>query len=716
MLHSNGSIPQTHYDMNLPFMDELMRHLLWTGDLQMAKATWPVIQRHLAYEKRLFDRDGLYEGYACIWASDGLKYNGGGTAHSSAYNFFHNQMAARLAKLIGEDPTPYEKEAQRIHDAMEQQLWLADRGWFGEYKDLLGLKRVHPDAALWSIYHAIDSLVPDAFQQYQLLRYVDTQIAHIPVRGNGVPAGDWFQIPESNWLPYEWSLNNVVTGESAHTALAFWQGGQPEKAWRLWMGMILDAMYMGRCPGDLPNLSQYDANRGETYRDFGDAVGITSRSLIEGLFGIAPDALAGEVTIRPGFPSDWDHASIRTPDIFYSFQHDADGDHYMIEPKFAKPMKVKLICRARGDRLDAVRVNEQEKTWHCAADSVGQPWITIECDDAPRWDVDIRWSGEAPTPPPTPRKVDLGGELEGRIAPATVIEVRDPQNALSGTKTGDHEVSGSATGTPGHRTVFAKVGQGDLAWWLPIDFEICEATSAPPPLPRAAVKFQTIDLSGLFNDQVTQIFRNRYLSPRSPYCSLEIPIQGIGTWSSPRLTADIDDSGLRRAAKNDMLMLPGNIPIRTPMTGKNIAFTSQWDNYPREISVALSGSASHAWLMLAGSTNPMQTQIDNGEIVVAYADGTSQRLALRNPDNWWPIEQDYFTDDFAFRRDGPNPLRVELGTGRIYVPKGDGHIPAGGAATVLDLPLNSGKSLKSLTVRSLSNEVVIGLMSLTLAR
>ena len=40
----------------------------------------------------------------------------------------------------------------------------------------------------------------------------------------------------------------------------------------------------------------------------------------------------------------------------------------------------------------------------------------------------------------------------------------------------------------------------------------------------------------------------------------------------------------------------------------------------------------------------------------------------------------------------------------------------GGAATVLDLPLDPEKELKSLTVRTLANEVVIGLMGVTLAR
>jgi hypothetical protein len=124
---------------------------------------------------------------------------------------------------------------------------------------------------------------------------------------------------------------------------------------------------------------------------------------------------------------------------------------------------------------------------------------------------------------------------------------------------------------------------------------------------------------------------------------------------------------------------------------------------------------------MAGSTGAMQSRFDNGEVVVAYADGTMQQLPLHNPTNWWPIDQDYFIDDFAFRRDEPIPPRVDLKTGKIRILdvdefKGKGGRVPGGAATVLDLPLNPAKALKSLTVRALANEVVIGLMSVTLAR
>ena len=118
----------------------------------------------------------------------------------------------------------------------------------------------------------------------------------------------------------------------------------------------------------------------------------------------------------------------------------------------------------------------------------------------------------------------------------------------------------------------------------------------------------------------------------------------------------------------------------------------------------------------------MQSRLDNGEVIVTYSDGTTARLALNNPANWWPIDQDYFIDDYQFHREGPIPPRVDLKTGKVrlldeseFKGKGKTNIP-GGAATVLDLPLAPGKTLKSLTVRTLCNDVVIGLMSVTLER
>ena len=131
---------------------------------------------------------------------------------------------------------------------------------------------------------------------------------------------------------------------------------------------------------------------------------------------------------------------------------------------------------------------------------------------------------------------------------------------------------------------------------------------------------------------------------------------------------------------------------------------------------------------MAGSTNHMQSRIDNGLVIATYADNTTDTLALRNPDNWCPIEQDYYVDGKAFCTAEPRPYRVCLGQtnsdGRLLVSRdlgrelglhgADGRYIRGGAAQLLRMPLNPGKQLRSLTLRTLSNDVVIGLMGVTL--
>lgn len=667
-IHSNGDLSKNHYDMNLVAVDAFFRHLLWTGDTNYAREMWPVIERHFAWERRLFRREfgpdklPLYEAYAAIWASDDLNYNGGGTAHASAYNYFANTMAARVAKMLGKDPTIYENEATLILRGMNEYLWLAADGNFAESKDLLGLQLVHPNSGLWTFYHTLDSEVSTPAQAWQMSRWIDKNIAHIPIRGANVPDENLFTLPETSWLPYQWSLNNVVMAEAAHTALGFWQANRPETAFQLFKGELLDSMFLGLCPGNLGCMTSHDMARGEAQRDFADAIGVNSRALVEGLFGIKPDALAGELKIVPGFPEGWNHASIRHPDFNLEFRRSGLKETYRVESKFAKPMELDLQIAALRTALEA-NVNGKSAQWNWVGNIYGVRRIEIKSPAAEKFEVVINWQGELPAANPGPE-----------VAPPAPEKI------------------------------------------VPFDWN--QKISADKG-------FTSINLAPFFNDRVTQIFRNDYRSPRSPFASLASPKQGIGGWCEPNASFDVDDSGLRaRAAKNGgKIILPDGIPLATPGAAgeKNIIYTSQWDNYPREVSVPLAGKSSHAFLLMAGSTGALQSQFDNGEIIIAYADGSTEKMPLRNPTNWWPIDQDYFTDDFAFRRAGPLPPRVDLRTGKIRLLdakafKGPGGKIPGGAATVLELPLDQNKALRSLTVRALANEVVIGLMSVTLAR
>ena len=321
-----------HYDMNLNYIDGLLWHLSYDADERKLREFWPILKSHLEWEKRNFDPDGdhLYDAYCCIWASDALYYNGGAVTHSSAYNYRGNRLAARIAQLIGEDDTKYRLEAESILKAMNERLWMDDRGHWAEYQDLMGLKRLHKSAALWTIYTPIDCGASSPEQAYRATKYVDRDIPHIPIVVNKVDTIG-YTISTTDWMPYAWSTNNVAHEEVANMALAYFQSGRNNEGFHLLKSDLTDEMLLGKSPGNFGQISHYDRERNEAYRDFGDNVGITSRAIINGLFGITPDALYGQCIIKQAFPDEWNEANIQTPFLSYSYKREGNRDIYHIE-------------------------------------------------------------------------------------------------------------------------------------------------------------------------------------------------------------------------------------------------------------------------------------------------------------------------------------------------------------------------------------------------
>lgn len=714
-----------HYNMNLCYIDQLFWHLNWTGDLEYAKKIWPVIARSLVWEKRNYDpdNDGLYDAYACIWASDALYYNSGAVTHSTAYNYRANKLAAMIAEKIGVDAMPYLLESKKIIDAVNARLWIAKKGHWAEFQDFMGAKKLHESAAIWTIYHAIDSDLHDAFQGYQATRYIDAEIPQIPVVPNGLDEAGLYTISTTNWLPYSWSINNVAFAEVMHTSLAYWQAGRNEAAFNLLKSSVLDGMYLGASPGNIGQISYYDAARGECYRDFGDPIGVASRALVEGLFGITPDAMNQKLVIRPGFPAAWNHASIAAPYLDFAFKRNKNIDTYSIKQQFKQPLNVKLQVKALSDSIVSVTCNGKSAQWTILEQANVYPIVQIEVANATN--VEIVWGGKAITSSINEYATRQGQAFE-YVNDGVVANVYDPQSVVADLKIVDNKITGTVKGETGYRTIFAETKRGQMKWWRPINVYIEKiVTDTYVPFTNlVAAKCETINIDNFFNDSVTNVFKNKYLSPRSPFTTLQIPTQGIGEWCHPNTTADIDDSGMRKLVANNVLKTSIGIPFRMPADGRNIVFTTLWDNFPNAITLPLSGSASNAYLLMAGTTNHMQCHFVNGRVVATYTDGSADTLELINPDNWCPIEQDFFVDGKAFKLNTPRHYRLHLKTGMVSnnlekelgIDGVYGRRIDGGAGVLIDMPLDKSKTLKSLTIETCANDVVIGLMSITLQR
>ncbi|WP_379963168.1 DUF4450 domain-containing protein [Epilithonimonas sp. UC225_85] len=786
----NDNTKPHHYDMNLVFFDQMFSHFNYTGDKEFLKKMWPTMVRHMDWEKRNFKRGDLYDAYAAIWASDALQYSGGKVTHTSAYNYRANREMAKLAKIIGENPQPYEQEADAILKAMKNQLWIKNKGYFAEYKDTLGNQIVHDKPGIWSIYHVSDAFILNEFEDYQNLQYINNYTPKIPITVKGVDNKEYFTLATTNWQPYDWSINNVALAENLQTALAYWQAGRTEDAYRLWKGNLVESMYYGISPGNFEQLSHYDAFRGELYRDFADPIGVASRTLTEGLFGVYPNLLENKISIKPGFPKDWNSAELKLPDWEYQFTRTSKKTEYLFKSKYQNQVALEMQIPVNYSNIRSVKVNGKNVDWKVKPNSILQPIIQFETPKGKDFKIEINYSDEELKSEQTDYVNYISENLQLNFnSKKKIKDVLDPQELVKNRNGNQFNLIQEER----KGTFFVQVEQNGTTWWQPVNvdirfplgtkwvnkklqiqsksssqingklsvnglnktFSIQKNQSASIEIPVNFLskgtnsieldyngikqnievtdweienqgQFNTISLASKYNEKVTDIFNQKYLSPRLKVPTLQLPWQGIGNWCYPLITAQIDDSGLMNKRKNGKVDFLG-IPFLIDKSDKNIAFASQWDNYPDSIEIPLNGKGKKIYFLMAGSTNPMQSQIVNGKITVQYVDGSTSELELKNPTNWWPIEQDLFDDNFAFEiPDDKIPYRVKLKTGELY--KGgtlskyssikgftDRQVD-GGAATILDLPIDANKELKSIKLTAVSNDVVIGMMSATVLK
>jgi hypothetical protein len=151
------------------------------------------------------------------------------------------------------------------------------------------------------------------------------------------------------------------------------------------------------------------------------------------------------------------------------------------------------------------------------------------------------------------------------------------------------------------------------------------------------------------------------------------------------------------------ILAGAGVPFPAPAAGKNIAFTSLWDNWPHQISVPVNKSGKAIWFLVCGTTNPMEVRISNAQLRMTYADGVVEKLDLVPPFNFWTLcplsgnDYDYKRDAFSLPKVPPTTVQLGMNCRAILLP----------------WKLRPGVALKDVTLECLSNEVVIGLMGAT---
>ena len=213
------------YNMQECALDMMLYYIEWTGDLETAEKFFDDMCSMAEWERRTFDPDddGLYQNVLNTWISDGHNYNGAGCAQSSAYNYRANLVLAKIAKRIGRDGSFFEKQAEKIKKALNEKLWIANKGVIAESLDTIGNCQIHPSVELATVYHVIDSDMIDGLRAYRTLKFTENHIQNVVT-----PGTEGRLCYSSNWLPKQYSNCGIFPSENAHLALAYFKVGLKE--------------------------------------------------------------------------------------------------------------------------------------------------------------------------------------------------------------------------------------------------------------------------------------------------------------------------------------------------------------------------------------------------------------------------------------------------------------------------------------------------------
>jgi len=680
----------TRYDMQTQFFDQCCREWRATADPALEKLLLPMLELHLQWAKECFDPDGdgLYESYINSWPTDSQWYNGGGTVEESAYIYYQRRAAADMCRRAGRntDAARHDAEGDKIHAALDRVLWLKDKGQYAAYIEQGGLKRVHDDAWVYSEHLPIEAGLATPMQAWQAMYYTDWAMEKYKL-----PYGGEMR-QTSNWVPGQWSVRELFHGDNFAMALGYFLAGQGDEGWELLRGTMLESMYGDPTPkngygnGMANEICPGGLNQPKCSIDFNDITSMFCRTVVEGLFGYRPDYPNGIVTISPAFPSAWTNASIKTPDYSLGFKQDGDVDRYHIGLARAAKMSVRLPIRA--STVKSVAVNGADVKWKI------EPWagygmLMVELPESNKAAVSIMLTGRSPQV--------LTAMVEKRVGSTLKLATGiDPQDCLG------------PDAKPGRHMAFARVERGNVPYYKVFKVSVTdpegEARQAAKQLSKAPAdaKWNSIAMDGVFNGDVRKIFQQKYASPRPATVSCRMGYDGWSAWTFQPWKIKVPEITLARPG--EPVTTPQGVPFGKPGAEKNIAFTSLWDNWPKSVAVPVNAGGEAVWLLVCGNTNPMQGRIANAVLRFRYADGQEETLELVPPLNFWSlclfggVDYDYKRDGFALPKEPPP--QVKLGENC--------------RAMVYGWRLRPGVELKEVSLETLSQEVVIGLMGVSI--
>ena len=704
---------QVFYNMQTQFFDQIVEEYRWTADPELVKFFRHALDLHLIWVRDCFDPDGdgVYESYINVWPTDSQWYNGGGTAEETSYAYRGHLAARDMALQAGDTAAVdyHNKMLEKIKNGFFKKLWITNKGYSGSYREQGGHERLHENPWLYSIFLPVDAGLTSPVQAIESVYYSEWALQNDSISTGGR------KVWTSNWVPPVWSTRQLWPGDNYHLALSYFKAGLPNDGWDIMRGTFMQGGFNGLVPGNLGD------PQGGT--DFGDCVHSFTRTLVSGLFGYNPDYPNGMVRISPQFPTEWNHASIELPDVKIAFDRKGNKINYSF--KLAHAANIELFIPVQCDGIKNVTADGKSTAWELLP-GAGRSILHLKLSKSVKAAISIETGKVLPYYAPVAIEGNIGDIIQLRAKDAQIVDFEDPQSVLENEKIEKGVLSANLTSNKGYHTVVAKSMAGKAPQWLVFQIKVNDPKGDALNESRfvnkipANATWENIDISQLLNADVRTIYQQKYLSPRPNTVSCRLGTDGYSPWTFWHWKSLVPVIKLDKVKDmlddKNRLITPQGVPFKWNGESKNITFTSMWDNYPAKIDFPVNSKGNAVYFLVSGSTNVMQCQIANAVIRLNYADGQTDSLELVPPVNYWnlcaiasyakesdkPPRFDYTSEIDKFCLPAILPERVQLGENC--------------RAMLLNLKLRKDVVLKSMTLETLSQEVVVGLMGITLMK
>ena len=703
---------QTFYEMQTQYFDQILQDWRWrlTDDPAHEAKLRAALELHLERARECYDPDddGTYESVINTWPTDSIWFNGGGCPDATAYIYRGHQFARDLASRAGDSAAVAVHDARltKIKNALFSELWVSTAGHPGLFREQGGHQRLVNNPWLYSLCLPIEAAMLTPEQAATTLHYTEYGLQNdvMPFGGRRV----W----TSNFTPSIWSTRILWPGDSYMLAQSFFQSGFARDGWDVLRGTFLQSGFNDLVPGDSSVLVGGS--------DFGDCVHTLTRTIVEGLFGYQPDFPNGKARIAPQFPADWENASMKTPDV--KLKYSRSGNTTTLETRVQRATTLEVDIPVRASAVSSVTVNGASAAF-TTHPGFGNTIVRVSTPATAGGTLSIVVTTGSAIAEATPASVQgiTGSVVNLTVPGAALVSFSDPQGALQNAAISGGAISGTLSSNLGHRRVFANVSIGGLPQTRIFNVETLAEPNTPavtlPAVPGGAT-WSTVNMSTQLTANITTIYQQQYLSPRPATISSRVGTDGYTPWTFPhwgigKPTISINNvAGLLDPADNTRILTPQGVPFRWGGSTTNVAFTSLWDNWPDLVTVPVNQSGEAAWFLICGSTTVMQTRISNAVLRLKYADNVEETLELIPPYNYWnlsPITGISNSSQFggsyynqaseAYSVPTPWPMTVQLGTNCN--------------AMVLNRKLRPGVVLTSVTLETLSQESVVGLMGVT---